>query len=43
MIIDFMEETVWQDFVERYGEFKLYQMDQQALAENKLLNIERVA
>lgn len=43
MIIDFMEEAVWQEFVDRYGEFKLYAMDQQAIAENKLLNVDRVA
>jgi len=39
MIIDFMEETVWLDFVQRYGELALYALDSQAVAQNKILNV----
>jgi len=43
MIIDYMEETVWQEFLDRYGEAKLYAVDQQAIAENKLIDSAGVA
>jgi hypothetical protein len=43
MIIDFMPVAAWTDWVERYGENSLYNMDPEGRSANMLLNIERVA